>query len=123
MVVAVVRPVYGTNGGVDGSTGGRPAAARAALRSVCARSSITAADWCEITGSGSGDDDVDATAAFEEEEEEERSMSPIVLLMGVVSEATRGSDGEHDGRVRLLLLLLLLLVPVLVPEEEVIPSS
>ena len=118
VVVAVVRPVYGTNGGVDGSTGGRPAAARAALRRVCARSSITTADWCEITGSGDGDDDA-AAADFEEE----RSMSPIVLLMGVVSEATRGSDGEHDGRVRLLLLLLLLLVPVLVPEEEVIPSS
>ena len=45
----------------------------------------------------------------------------MVLLIGVVSEATRGRDGEHDGRVRLLLLLLLLLVPVL--EEEVIPSS
>ena len=62
-----------------------------------------------------------AAAAFEEEEEE-RSISPIVLLMGVVSEATRGSDGEHDGRVRLLLLLLLLrLVSVL--EEEVRASS
>lgn len=116
MVVAVVRPVYGTNCGVDWSTGGRPAAARAALRSVCARSSITTADGCEITGSGDGDDDA-AAADFEEEE---RSMSPIVLLMGVVSEATRGSDGEHDGRVRLLLLLLLRFVPV---DEEEVRSS
>ena len=46
----------------------------------------------------------------------------MVLLIGVVSEATRGRDGEHVGRVRLLLLLLLL-VPVLVPEEEGVPSS
>jgi len=70
---------------------------------------------CVIAGD---DDDDDVDAAFEEEE---RSISPMVLLMGVVSEATRGSDGEHDGRVRLLLLLLLRLVSVL--EEEVRASS
>ena len=120
--LVVVRPVYGTNRGVDWSSGGRPAAARAAFRRVCARSSILLLLVpCGIAGDA--DDDDAAAAAFEEEEEEERSISPIVLLMGVVSEATRGSDGEHDGRVRLLLLLLLLRLVVPVWVGDVRASS